>query len=197
MAYFTKQEARNAAQESVRRSSTAYNSKQRLTESLKSTSSQQKFDIFLSHSIDDAELVLGVKELLEKQGLKVYVDWDTDKHLSRDKVNKETAVLLRKRMRQSNSLIYLSTENSSNSKWMPWELGYFDALRTDCVAVLPLQDREFQSFEGQEYLSLYPIVSKGQYSDGNKDVFVENKGEHWKSLKMFGHGGYSWKMYNN
>lgn len=197
MAYFTKQQAINAAQQSVRKSSTAFNSNQRLNESIKSTASQQKFDVFLSHSIDDAELVLGVKELLEQEGLKVYVDWDTDRHLSRDKVNKQTAELLRMRMKQSNSLIYVATENSPNSKWMPWELGYFDGLRTDCIGILPLQDREHQTFEGQEYLSLYPVVSKGQYSNGAKDIFVESKGEHWKSLKMFAQDGYSWRKYGS
>ena len=113
MPFYTKQQARTAAQQSVRRSTTAYNSNQRLTEALKSVSSQQKFDVFLSHSIDDAELVLGVKELLEQEGLKVYVDWDTDRHLSRNKVNKQTAELLRMRMNQSNSLIYIATDNSN------------------------------------------------------------------------------------
>ncbi|MBW0298733.1 toll-Interleukin receptor [Shewanella xiamenensis] len=195
MPYYTKQQARAAAQQSVRRSATAFNSNQRLTEVLKSVSSQQKFDVFLSHSIDDAELVLGVKEMLEQEGLKVYVDWDTDRHLSRNKVNKETAELLRVRMKQSNSLIYIATDNSPNSKWMPWELGYFDGLRTDCIGILPLQDSEGQAFQGQEYLSLYPIVSKGQYRDGTKEIFVENKGESWKSLKMFAQGGYSWQKY--
>lgn len=197
MPYFTKQEARSAAQESIKKSRTAFNSKQRLTESIKVNDSMQKFDVFLSHSIDDAELVLGVKELLEKQGLKVYIDWDVDKQLSRDKVNKETAEILRHRMQQSNSLIYVATENSSSSKWMPWELGYFDGLKHDCVAILPLQDRENQFFDKQEYLSLYPIVSKGKYSNGSKDVFVENRGEKWKSLNGFSKGGYSWNKYSS
>jgi hypothetical protein len=195
MPYFTKQQARTAAQQSVKRSATAYNSNQRLTEVLKSESSQQKFDVFLSHSIDDAELVLGVKELLEQEGLKVYVDWDTDKHLSRNSVDKKTAELLRLRMKQSNSLIYIATENSPKSKWMPWELGYFDGLRTDCVGILPLLDSEYQAFQGQEYLSLYPTVSKGQYNNGTKDVFVENVGQSWKSLKKFAQGGYPWNPY--
>ncbi|TMP85496.1 toll-Interleukin receptor [Pseudoalteromonas ruthenica] len=194
MAYFTKQEARRAAQASVNRSSRAFNAKGRLTESLESTSSNTRFDVFLSHSIDDAELVLGVKELLEEEGLTVYVDWDTDKHLSRDKVNKETAELLRVRLRQSKSLIYIATDNSSNSKWMPWELGFFDGYRPDGVAVLPLLDSESETFVGQEYLSLYPTVSKGQYTDGKKDIFVKKYGA-WKHLKGFGQGSMDWRGY--
>jgi len=194
MVYFTKQEARRAAQASVNRSSRAFNAKGRLTESFESSSSNTRFDVFLSHSIDDAELVLGVKELLEEEGLTVYVDWDTDKHLSRDKVNKETAELLRVRLRQSKSLIYIATDNSSNSKWMPWELGFFDGYRPDGVAILPLLDFETETFVGQEYLSLYPTVTKGQYTDGSKDIFVKKYGA-WKHLKGFGQGSMDWRGY--
>lgn len=195
MVYYTKQEARRAAQSSVRKSYKAYNAQGRLTESLESMSKATRFDVFLSHSIDDAELVLGVKELLEEEGLTVYVDWDTDKHLARDKVNKETAQLLRTRLRQSNSLIYIATDNSSNSKWMPWELGFFDGYKPEGVAILPLLDHENQMFTGQEYLSLYPVVSKGKYNDGREDVFVK-KTEAWKNLKGFSKGTMGWRAYS-
>jgi hypothetical protein len=39
------------------------------------------FDVFLSHSVRDAQLVLGLKKLLEGEGLTVYVDWIEDKDL--------------------------------------------------------------------------------------------------------------------
>ena len=43
---------------------------------------------------------------------------------------------------------------------MPWECGYFDALRHR-VAILPLVATNASSndFRGREYLSLYPYVS--------------------------------------
>ncbi|TGS08549.1 outer membrane beta-barrel protein, partial [Mesorhizobium sp. M1C.F.Ca.ET.187.01.1.1] len=37
-----------------------------------------------------------------------------------------TAELLRTRMRQSKTLIYVHSNNSPGSRWMPWELGFFD-----------------------------------------------------------------------
>ncbi|MEK0160811.1 toll/interleukin-1 receptor domain-containing protein [Pseudoalteromonas piscicida] len=196
MPYYTKQQARNAARESVRKSH-ASNSRQALKASFESASSYQKFDVFLSHSSDDAELILGIKKILEEeQGLTVYVDWDTDRQLSRENVNKETADLLRMRMKQSKSLIYVATENSPNSRWMPWELGYFDGFRPQGVAILPLLDSEDESFNGQEYLSLYPVVTKGRYKNGQKETFVKNGFESWQTLKQFGGGATNWRSYS-
>jgi hypothetical protein len=40
------------------------------------------FDVFLSHSVRDALLILGLRKLLEKEGLTVYVDWIEDKDLA-------------------------------------------------------------------------------------------------------------------
>jgi hypothetical protein len=87
------------------------------------------FDIFLSHSSSDAELVVGLKLTLEDMGFTVYVDWIEDPKLSRSDVTKETAMALKARMKQCKSLLYAFSENASNSKWMPWELGYFDGIK--------------------------------------------------------------------
>jgi len=195
MAYFTKSAARAAA--SKQRQTLAKSFTRILSESNASVSVSGSFDIFLSHSIQDADLVLGVKLLLEKQGLSVYVDWDTDADVDRSTVSKETAALLRKRMQQSQSLLYLATENAGASKWMPWELGYFDGLRKGGVAVFPLLDQEDGRFPQQEYLGLYPVVTKDFYKDKvNQDVFVEDIGNRWTTLKEFAEGQASWSKYS-
>src|SRR5450759_5060060 len=62
-------------------------------------SQTKTFDIFLSHSSKDAELVEGLKLELEDKGFSVYVDWIEDSQLDRNKVTKDTALLLKSRMR--------------------------------------------------------------------------------------------------
>src|SRR4051812_44741139 len=79
---------------------------------------QKNYDIFLSHSSSDAEIVMGLKLVIEDLGFSVYVDWIEDPKLNRAQVNKTTALLLKARMRQCKSLIYAFSENASNSKWM-------------------------------------------------------------------------------
>ena len=124
-------------------------------------SSDDQFDIFLSHSYQDKEIIPHLKKTLENLGFRVYVDWINDKFLSRENVDKKTATLLQKRMSQSRSLFYATSQNSKNSKWMPWELGYFDGIKNKRVAILPIDkgNTSNENFEGQEYLGLYFYVS--------------------------------------
>ena len=131
--------------------------------------------MFLSHSYDDAEVILGVKKIIEALGLSVYVDWIDDAKLDRSKVTKETAGVLRLRMRACSSLVYAHSPNTADSKWMPWELGYFDGFKETSVWILPLvkdYDAEFQ-----EYLGLYPTVDKISGLVGQINLGFTNVGE--------------------
>ena len=119
----------------------------------------KQYDIFLSHSYDDNQYVEPIKQVFEDLGYSVYVDWITDKQLDRTCVTSESADKLRERMRKSKSLFYLTSEHASTSKWMPWELGFFDGLKQR-VAILPITMSlvPVSEYRGQEYLGLYPYV---------------------------------------
>ncbi|WP_460629754.1 hypothetical protein [Intrasporangium mesophilum] len=146
----------------------------------------QRYDIFLSHSSRDAELILGVKLLLEEQGQSVYVDWVDDPQLSRAHVTAATAVVLRNRMRSCESLIYATSEAASNSRWMPWELGFFDGYRQSSIAILPILDTPNEAFRGLEYLGLYPVIERLATKGGHRRPFVTRRpssGLEYKSLE--------------
>lgn len=157
MALLTVEEARAAGQfESVRlRKSASAALNEAITASAGSSAT---FDIFLSHSRLDSDIVLGVKRILEKLGKSVYVDWINDPQLDRSSVTSQTAEQLRTRMRQCRALFYAHSGNASKSRWMPWELGFYDGYKGN-VAVLPLVDKSSQtSYQGEEYLGIYPYV---------------------------------------
>ncbi|MCI9876949.1 toll/interleukin-1 receptor domain-containing protein [Pseudomonas atacamensis] len=151
MAFFTKEQARAAA----RRSENMLDQVAGLE-----SYSDERFDVFLSHSMLDQDLVKGVATLLKEQGYSVYIDWVEDEELDRARVDKKTAERLRQRMRNCSSLVYIATDRSGLSKWMPWELGYFDGCKEGGVAILPLVDAVNSGFEGQEYLGLYPLINQ-------------------------------------
>lgn len=118
------------------------------------------FDIFLSHAYRDKAVVIGTYQKLRNLGFSVYVDWIYDTKIDRSNVDYSTAELLRQRMRQCDSLLYMTTSNSDQSKWMPWECGYFDAHdrrvpNDGHVAILPVLEQTDQTFIGREYLGLY------------------------------------------
>lgn len=152
MKYYTKSYLRNLS-ESVKREKTTFSSK------VNDSKNKTSFDIFLSHSYKDKEYIEALFLELTDQGYSVYVDWIVDAHLQRNNVDKTTVEHIRKRMKQSKSLIYATSDNASTSKWMPWELGYMDGHTSQC-AILPITDYEDSSFVGQEFLSVYPIVGK-------------------------------------
>jgi len=118
------------------------------------------FDIFLSHSsAEPEEILLGIKAMLEDANLKVYVDRYSDPQLSPDNVTRQTAEILRTRLRQSQTLLYVYSRHSTKSRWMPWELGFFDGYRGR-VGIVPVTQRQEGTFEGEEYLNLYPYVDR-------------------------------------
>lgn len=124
----------------------------------------REFDIFLSHSYSDKKIIPALKAKLEEMGYSVYVDWITDRLLSREDVNKKTAEILQQRMKQSKCLIYATSDNSQKSRWIPWELGYFDGIKEKMVGILPIKKDENSfkdDFKGEEYLGLYYYVDNG------------------------------------
>lgn len=122
----------------------------------------KKFDIFLSHSYNDKEDIIGIKDILEKDFLySVYVDWIEDLDLNREKITKQTALRIKKRMENCKCLFYASSTNTETSKWMPWETGLMDGMKNR-VAILPYLDNPTgDEFNGQQYLKIYPYVTEG------------------------------------
>lgn len=114
------------------------------------------YDVFLSHAYEDAETIAGVKAMIEQEGLAVYVDWIEDPQADRSRVTPRTADMLRQRMSHCQFLLFATSNASPDSKWMPWELGYFDGMRQDHVGILPIVESAGRGFSGQEYIGLYP-----------------------------------------
>lgn len=142
------------------------------------TDSRELYDIFLSHSSLDNDLIAGLKLMLEDMHLKVYVDWN-DKKLDPNNVTPETAAVLRERMKQCRSLLYAFSENASNSKWMPWELGYFDALKNSRVAVLPISKTAKYSYEGSEFIGVYYFIQIDTSQQTGKEAIWVHDGDNY------------------
>lgn len=169
MALFTEQQIRDRFEKEKRTRNNRYFSATEALNEGRITDSSIQYDIFLSHSSKDMDLIAGLKLILEDLGYKVYVDWNDDA-LNSDVVTPETAKILRERMKQCKSLIYAFSENASNSKWMPWELGYFDALKNARVAVLPISQSAKYAYKGSEYVGLFFVVQIARISGSTKDA---------------------------
>ena len=153
---------RQAAQEARR--SFAYES---YSYSIPHFDAAQNYDLFISHSFKDKDLVTGLYHLFTQTGYKVYIDWIDDGNLDRKSVTPDTAAIIKRRIKSSKGAAYIATANSTTSKWCPWELGVSDGMH-DKVCILPIMD---YSFKGQEYLGLYPYLEYGLVSGKQRNEF--------------------------
>lgn len=132
------------------------------------------YDVFISHSFLDKPLVITLVNLFNQAGYSVYVDWIEDSTLDRTHVTETTVELIRERITQSKSLAYIATSNISSSKWCPWELGVADGIHDGRAAILPILSQN-QSFNGQEYLNVYPYIDYEKKSSGEMDFWVSDQ----------------------
>lgn len=130
--------------------------------------STETYDLFISHSFKDKDLVIGLVQVFKIAGYKVYVDWIEDRELDRENVNEKTAKLIRERIKRSRGLAYISTSNIASSRWCPWELGVSDGMHGK-ACILPVMMSEFK---GQEYLGLYPYLEYGKRDRYYRNDFI-------------------------
>lgn len=131
------------------------------------------FDIFLSHSYLDRQVIGGLFIALSRMGYNVYVDWIVDPTLDRSSVNKKTADKIKKRMEQSDTLFHATSTNTTKSNWMPWETGFMDSLRDKC-AIVEIEVDSSTTFRAQEYLLLYPFASE-EGESYNPSIYINNR----------------------
>ena len=175
MRFYTFDEINNYALK-ARSKSQYYSFDNILNETIQEQQNRNSFDIFLSHSSKDKQLILGVKQFIEDSGYSVYIDWVDDPQLDRANVNVQTADVLRTRMKQSKFLLYIDSNNANASKWMPWELGYFDGYKPNKIGILPIRQNPEGYYTGQEYLGLYPKIEKNSLNVLNELKYAEING---------------------
>lgn len=171
MALFVESNVKARASQEIRKSAQK-TTWQIMNESARAFDPNKVYDVFLSHSVKDSELILGMKGIIEDLGYSVYVDWIENPELDRQRVSKETAEKLRNQMGASKSLFFVTTDNADNSKWMPWECGYFDGIK-EKVAIVPVKKTSSNNeYYGQEYLGLYPYVTKEKSTTGKEMLWI-------------------------
>lgn len=128
--------------------------------------------VFLSHSTQDHDYVVGVIQLLEKHGATTYVD-DGDERLPKTP-NQETANVLKQSIASCPRFIVIVSPNSFQSRWIPWELGLADISKGVArVAVFPIAPTAIEEvWARQEYLGLYPVIKwhAVKFSNGTQGI---------------------------
>lgn len=128
----------------------------------------KRYDLFLSHSSLDTEVLLELKTTLNTADINVFIDWVSDRSsLKRELTNVNTANVIVERLKNSSALMYIHTIASLNSKWAPWEIGYFHALKNKICVYFKDNTETIPP-----YLEIYPTAS---YKDGT--FIISDKGK--------------------
>lgn len=124
-----------------------------------SVQNKKTYDVFISHSSKDSNIVKAIIRSLNKHGLNNYCDWTSDREfLKRELVSDYTKVVLQKRMEQSKSLLFLRTENSIASDWVKFELDYYKNLGRTIYCVDFIKEKELCDFKVANYDSVCEVI---------------------------------------
>lgn len=142
--------------------------------SIRKTASERPLQgsTFLSHSSKDEDLVVGATIVLENHGAKVYVD-KIDPEMP-PYTSDKTASLLKERIRQTRRFVLLTSKNSKESRWVPWELGIADGYKSlSEIALFPSSDDSNDTtWANWEYLGLYRRVVWGDLEGHPKSLWM-------------------------
>lgn len=133
---------------------------------------------FLSYRGSDHFHAVGIRNMMESvmPTLSIYIDSE-DESLDKSNVTLSTANRLKSMIDRVGCLLYVTTSNHAESKWMPWELGYADG-RGKRVAVVPTVSaadyRDGWDFAGQEYLGIYPWIDIHRATDGSNRLWANS-----------------------
>lgn len=142
--------------------------------SIRKTASERPLEgsTFLSHSSKDDDLVVGATIVLEGHGAKVYID-KVDPEMP-PYTTEKTAALLKSRIKQTKRFVLLTSKNSKESRWVPWELGVADGYKTfDHIALFPSSDdAKDMTWASWEYLGLYLRIVWGELQGHTKPLWM-------------------------
>lgn len=145
-----------------------------IAKSLNEAISKNQQTAFLCHSHEDRGLAKGLQVLLKENGWDLYIDWEDGEMPSTP--NKETASKIKTKIAKMDWFLFLATNNSTKSRWCPWEIGCADVSKGhEKILIVPTED-DNGAFHGNEYLQLYRKMDEGSGQDGKSGYAVFNAG---------------------
>lgn len=127
----------------------------------------KSFDLFISHSYKDKEIVSDVVRKANKHGLNCYVDWTADNDfLKRSLVSDYTKEVLKARMKQSKKLLFLSSVNSRESEWVAFELQYYQKDIQNEILMILIDGEDTHGFKRIDTEELNGIFEEGRRNEG-------------------------------
>lgn len=141
-----------------------------VAKSLNEAQAKNQQTAFLCHSHKDRELAKGLQVLMKENGWDLYIDWEDTELPSTP--NKETANRIKTKIKTTDWFLFLATDNSTQSRWCPWEIGFADSTKGyDNILIIPTED-DYGAWYGNEYLQLYKKIDEGSDKQTSKTGYA-------------------------
>lgn len=120
---------------------------------------KKSYDLFISHSFEDNELVRKIIKYLNKSNLNIYCDWLSDNDfLKRKYASDYTKMILKRRIEQSNKVLFIRTKNTNDqhsnfySEWVEMEILYAKEINKsiECVDFIDDKQKEFTLYKNSK-----------------------------------------------
>lgn len=105
--------------------------------------------VFISHQKADATICKHIADYLIKAGIDVYFDeYDLDLKEFYQNNNPQGVVnSIKKGIKQSTHMLCVISQNTLNSKWVPWEIGYgYDKTQVAALTLKGIQDYQLPDY---------------------------------------------------
>lgn len=117
----------------------------------------RKYDLFVSHSQDDADRVRELTTAWTAAGVRIFVDYDVPSLVDashRGTMSLDDIEGLREAAIQCHVFVFVASKRSVQSGWMPWELGLAHGA-VGRVHICELDKGALDDFSEREYMRLY------------------------------------------
>lgn len=120
---------------------------------------KKSYDLFISHSFEDNELIRKIIKYLNKSNLNIYCDWLSDNDfLKRKYASDYTKMILKRRIEQSNKVLFIRTENTNDknnnfySEWVEMEVLYAKEINKpiECIDFIDDKQKEFTLYKNSK-----------------------------------------------
>lgn len=109
--------------------------------------------VFVSHKKEDRDMAKKVADYIMDAGIDVYFD-EYDTTINRNDP-KSVVSAIKKGMLLSTHMVVVFTNKTLSSAWVPWEIGYGDATKTE-ICILKMNDIEKDRLP--EYMQIVKVL---------------------------------------
>lgn len=112
------------------------------------TFDENKKCVFISHKSEDIKGAIAIGEEIKKHGIDIYLDInDTGlQHATKNNDSKEIVRSIEKALSVSTHILVYITENTKDSWWVPYEIGYSKKGNIEIASLLDIHEEDFPDY---------------------------------------------------